>query len=56
MPLDPVHIAAFVILASSLYDCRGYVRGEEGDIPQMVTFQRNCCHGALLATVSSQLY
>ncbi|CAI8035996.1 Aladin [Geodia barretti] len=28
----------------------GYVRGEGGDIPQMVTFQRNCCHGALLAT------
>ena len=31
---------------------RGFIRGEGDDVPQLVTFQQNCRHGALLATVS----
>lgn len=31
---------------------RGFVRGDEGDLPQLITFQKNCSSGALLATVS----
>jgi aladin len=28
----------------------GFIRGEGDDVPQLVTFQKNCCHGALVAT------
>lgn len=36
----------------SPWQCRGFIRGDEGDLPQLITFQKNCRHGALLATVS----
>lgn len=34
---------------------RGFIRGDDRDLPQLITFQQNCRDGALLATVSQSV-
>lgn len=40
---------------SSPWQFRGFIRGDDGDLPQLITFQQNCKIGALLATVSHKM-
>ena len=45
-------VCVFEDVSEKPVHCRGFIRGEEDDLPELVAFQQNCGHGAFLATVS----